>query len=472
MNRATGAITTTSVGSDRPVTNRKTSRVWPLAVTRSSSRSACVSQIVPVSADQAGEDGAQGDPKDVALDLPHRPGSPARPLAPSWAAGTRQEGAIPGLPRRVAFSASAATQGGSACAATRRCVVRLRNNGQGDGHGGRYRDRFRSPGAERPGSRRIRAISWSSSATISPSARRARDALGAAGADLVARAAASEKFKGRSLSALSLPAPGGRRAPTASSWSASAPRRTAPRPTGRRSAASPPARSRAGRPGWCSTGRARRSRAAQAGEFALGARLRDYAFDRYKTKKKPDAEDEGRHRADPPARRPRRGRPRGRERPDASSEGVILARDLVNEPPNVLFPEEFARRASDLSKLGVEVEVLRAGADARARHGRAARRGAGLGPRAARRDHALERRPRRRGARRLHRQGRGVRFRRHLDQARRRHGGHEGRHGRRGRRRRRAPRARGPQGAAATSSAPSASSRTCRTAAPTARPTS
>ena len=39
-------------------------------------------------------------------------------------------------------------------------------------------------------------------------------------------------------------------------------------------------------------------------------------------------------------------------------DGVILARDLVNEPPNVLYPVEFARRASQLRKLGVEVEVL------------------------------------------------------------------------------------------------------------------
>jgi leucyl aminopeptidase len=38
--------------------------------------------------------------------------------------------------------------------------------------------------------------------------------------------------------------------------------------------------------------------------------------------------------------------------------GVIIARDLVNEPPNVLFPEEFARRAGQLRKLGVKVEVL------------------------------------------------------------------------------------------------------------------
>jgi leucyl aminopeptidase len=40
------------------------------------------------------------------------------------------------------------------------------------------------------------------------------------------------------------------------------------------------------------------------------------------------------------------------------ADGVIMARDLINEPANVLFPEEFARRASALKKLDVAVEVL------------------------------------------------------------------------------------------------------------------
>ena len=42
----------------------------------------------------------------------------------------------------------------------------------------------------------------------------------------------------------------------------------------------------------------------------------------------------------------------------AVAEGVILARDLVNEPANVLGPVEFAARAEELKALGVEVEVL------------------------------------------------------------------------------------------------------------------
>ena len=43
----------------------------------------------------------------------------------------------------------------------------------------------------------------------------------------------------------------------------------------------------------------------------------------------------------------------------AVADGIFLARDLVNEPPNILHPEEFARRAKTLlTKLGVKVEIL------------------------------------------------------------------------------------------------------------------
>ena len=40
------------------------------------------------------------------------------------------------------------------------------------------------------------------------------------------------------------------------------------------------------------------------------------------------------------------------------TKGVMLARDLVNEPANVLTPKEFAKRASELKKLGCKVEIL------------------------------------------------------------------------------------------------------------------
>ena len=93
-----------------------------------------------------------------------------------------------------------------------------------------------------------------------------------------------------------------------------------------------------------------------AAHFALGLRLRAYSFDRYKSKKDDDA-------------------PKGdlavtiaTQDPAAAkkiwsaesgvADGVELARDLVNEPPNVLYPAEFGRRAAELEKLGVDVEIL------------------------------------------------------------------------------------------------------------------
>ncbi|MET4272253.1 MULTISPECIES: leucyl aminopeptidase [unclassified Bradyrhizobium] len=95
----------------------------------------------------------------------------------------------------------------------------------------------------------------------------------------------------------------------------------------------------------------------QAVAIASGLRLRTYKFDRYKTKKK-DGE-EGGSRADVSLGV---GDVVAAKKAFASAaaivDGVIIARDLVNEPPNVLFPEEFARRAGLLRKLGVKIEVL------------------------------------------------------------------------------------------------------------------
>jgi leucyl aminopeptidase len=95
----------------------------------------------------------------------------------------------------------------------------------------------------------------------------------------------------------------------------------------------------------------------QVAELALGIRLRAYAFDRYKTKRKDDEERAKEVRVTiavaTPAGAEKAFAPR-----DAVANGVVLARDLVNEPANVLHPEEFARRAGNLKKLGVVVEVL------------------------------------------------------------------------------------------------------------------
>jgi leucyl aminopeptidase len=94
-----------------------------------------------------------------------------------------------------------------------------------------------------------------------------------------------------------------------------------------------------------------------AAAIASGIRLRAYKFDRYKTKKK-DGEN-GAVRADVSiavgdVAAAKKAFAPGQHIVD----GVIIARELVNEPPNVLYPEEFARRASQLKKVGVGVEIL------------------------------------------------------------------------------------------------------------------
>jgi len=95
----------------------------------------------------------------------------------------------------------------------------------------------------------------------------------------------------------------------------------------------------------------------QAAAVAAGVRLRVYKFDRYKTKKK-DGEDAA-LRAEVSVAVGDVGAARKAFAPDAHIvDGVILARELVNEPPNVLYPVEFARRATQLRKVGVDVEVL------------------------------------------------------------------------------------------------------------------
>ncbi len=95
---------------------------------------------------------------------------------------------------------------------------------------------------------------------------------------------------------------------------------------------------------------------ALSARVALGAVLRSYRFDHYRTTQK---------KTDKPtlakvnivARDVVEAKKAWRA-PDAISKGVFYARDLVSEPPNVLHPEEFAKRARTLEDLGVDVEVL------------------------------------------------------------------------------------------------------------------
>ncbi len=93
--------------------------------------------------------------------------------------------------------------------------------------------------------------------------------------------------------------------------------------------------------------------------FAAGILLRSYAFDKYKTRK--DAN--GQQAQKKPAKISiQTSDPAGARKRFADTEavidGVLVARDLVNEPANMLGPMEFAARASALEALGVKVEVL------------------------------------------------------------------------------------------------------------------
>jgi len=93
-----------------------------------------------------------------------------------------------------------------------------------------------------------------------------------------------------------------------------------------------------------------------AAHLAMGARLRSYTFNTYRTKNREEYEPTLKQitiaTADAASAR------RAYAPMEAVANGVFLARDLVNEPPNVLYPAEFARRAKALARLGLKVDVL------------------------------------------------------------------------------------------------------------------
>ncbi len=92
-------------------------------------------------------------------------------------------------------------------------------------------------------------------------------------------------------------------------------------------------------------------------DLALGARLRAYSFDRYKTKRKEGEERTGKVTVNFACAQAAAAE-KASGRSSAVADGVVLARDLINEPANILYPAEFARRTGGLKKLGVTVEVL------------------------------------------------------------------------------------------------------------------
>jgi leucyl aminopeptidase len=176
--------------------------------------------------------------------------------------------------------------------------------------------------------------------------------------ELIKRAASADRFKGKNGSALDLVAPSGLDVQRLVVVGVGKARDLKPQDFVKLGGAAmgkiPAAASDATLIADLSGGAFRPERAA---DLALGVQLRAYAFERYKTKRKEEEEKSAKVRVKISVARVAAAEnafvPRA-----AVANGVVIARDLVNEPANVLYPEEFARRAGGLKKLGVVVDVL------------------------------------------------------------------------------------------------------------------
>ena len=89
-------------------------------------------------------------------------------------------------------------------------------------------------------------------------------------------------------------------------------------------------------------------------EIGFGATLNTYKFDKYKSKKKTIKQI---NEITIISKNAVKLKNKFRQK-NSVAEGIFLARDLVNEPSNILNPEEYAKRIKGLSKYGLKVEVL------------------------------------------------------------------------------------------------------------------
>jgi leucyl aminopeptidase len=93
-----------------------------------------------------------------------------------------------------------------------------------------------------------------------------------------------------------------------------------------------------------------------AARAALGVRLASYRFDKYRTKEPADKK--------PSIRKTEvatsnvDGSLADFTSLAALADAISFTRDLVSEPPNVLYPAEYAQRVKKLESLGLEVEIL------------------------------------------------------------------------------------------------------------------
>jgi leucyl aminopeptidase len=96
--------------------------------------------------------------------------------------------------------------------------------------------------------------------------------------------------------------------------------------------------------------------AAAAAQLALGAELRAYRFDKYRTTEKPERKPTLASLTivapSPTAAK------RAYKSYAATAASVAFARDLVSEPANIIYPETLAAQAVSLTSLGLEVEIL------------------------------------------------------------------------------------------------------------------
>lgn len=93
-----------------------------------------------------------------------------------------------------------------------------------------------------------------------------------------------------------------------------------------------------------------------AARAALGAKLAAYRFDNYRTKMK--AEDKPSLGAINFITTDSKAAKTAFKPLDAGADGTYLARDLVNLPPNDLYPGSYAAKIEELAEHGLEIEIL------------------------------------------------------------------------------------------------------------------
>ncbi len=95
---------------------------------------------------------------------------------------------------------------------------------------------------------------------------------------------------------------------------------------------------------------------AVAAHFAGGMVLKSYRFTKYLTKESKDSKPKLKSvevQSDAPADAKKRY-----VAVEAVCDGVFFTRDVITEPPNIIYPESFVARAKELAKDGIKVEAL------------------------------------------------------------------------------------------------------------------